>query len=500
MTSWVNRSVYSGPRNGTTSHTVSFTAATAGNFLIAVVAGSVTSSTPTGWASVQSAVQNAGIYVFSKIASNGESSFSTTHNSSNYPILVVIYEFPADSSVVGTAGTGTGYGAGAQTGPACTGLPSTQYVRFAAECRNLNDPSYTASMAWTLPSVEDYDAYVAKDTSLGTDGIALSIALNEGSSGASFTPSWNRTFSGIVSGEGVSWAIELPVRLDNTCEGTDSTAVTNANTAPDNWSTVTKTGTGTTLNFSTTHAHGTSSSSMLLHLATVASTCYTAWSGQPTTVDAFVRFYMYMTAAPSAQTTLVAFLGSGSVRGSLIFSSANGLDHLTIVNAAGTEIATTTEVIPLNQWVRIEMSITSISAGTGTMLGSVHSGANLESDTIDTGGDLMSIGANVGGNIDEVRIGASTSTTQVSAWDLWIDEVAYSDQENPGGMGSLDATVTTAATVAGTSAIPNGFFGVASGPNYGGSASALSNGMGSWTNPSYASGTDNDQYATWAVS
>src|SRR6478752_3702729 len=101
MSSWVNRTVLSGSSvdpNGTTSHTCTFTAATSGNFLVAVVAGGVTSTTPSGWTLVTSAINNAGLYVFTKTASASESSFTTTHNGSNYPILGVVYEFYAGSA------------------------------------------------------------------------------------------------------------------------------------------------------------------------------------------------------------------------------------------------------------------------------------------------------------------------------------------------------------------------------------------------------------------
>ncbi|TAH34086.1 hypothetical protein EYC59_03760 [Candidatus Saccharibacteria bacterium] len=96
MGQWVNRTVLSGSsvdRNGTNSHTCTFTAATSGNFLLAIIAGSVTSTTPSGWTLVQSVVNQAGLYVFSKTVSSDESSFSTTHNGSNWPIEGVVYEF-----------------------------------------------------------------------------------------------------------------------------------------------------------------------------------------------------------------------------------------------------------------------------------------------------------------------------------------------------------------------------------------------------------------------
>ena len=96
MVQWVNRSLTQAPRNGTTSHTVSFTPATAGNLLVCVVEGAVTSTTPTGWTlpTGGSAINNTGLYVWYKTATAAEASLTTTHNGSNYPAGFVIYDSP----------------------------------------------------------------------------------------------------------------------------------------------------------------------------------------------------------------------------------------------------------------------------------------------------------------------------------------------------------------------------------------------------------------------
>lgn len=210
MSSWVNRSVIGGGgRNGTTSHTVTFTAASSGSLLVATIAGGVTSTTPTGWTAVQSAVNFAGLYVFRKTATAGESSFTTTHNGSNYPIDGIVYEFASGSTVVGTAGTATGQAVGsAVTGPNCTSLTGT-YTRFAVRDLDVATTAVTGvSAVWTTPSVEDYDSYTAFSS---TDGIWTGIAYDDGASGASFTPSATvtRTGTGTTTGEGISFAVNV---------------------------------------------------------------------------------------------------------------------------------------------------------------------------------------------------------------------------------------------------------------------------------------------------
>ena len=123
MATWINRSVVQGPRNGTTSHTVNFTAATSGNLLVCVAEGAVTSTTPTGWTLQGSAVNWTGLYVWSKTATAGESSFSTTHNGSNYPVAFVIYEFAAGSTWSGDVSSTGGSSTAAH--PNLTGLTGT---------------------------------------------------------------------------------------------------------------------------------------------------------------------------------------------------------------------------------------------------------------------------------------------------------------------------------------------------------------------------------------
>jgi len=217
MSSWVNRTVLSGASiaaNGTNAHTCTFTAAGGGDLLIAVVAGAVTFTTPTGWALEGSAINDTGLYVFSKTASASESSFSTTHNGSNYAILGVVYEFFAGSAVIGNAGTDNNQSATA-TGPDTNSLTGT-YSRFAVRSWNMTGTSSTAAAAWTLPSIEDYDTYVPNSGS--TDGVALTIAYDDNVTGASFTPSstYSITSSSAPDGQAVSFGLSLTAGMTTT--------------------------------------------------------------------------------------------------------------------------------------------------------------------------------------------------------------------------------------------------------------------------------------------
>lgn len=208
MVQWVNRSLIQAPRNGTTSHTVSFTPATSGNLLVCVAEGAVTSTTPTGWTlpANGSAVNNTGLYVWYKTATASESSFSTTHNGSNYPAAFVVYEFLAGSAFVKSA-TANNLATGAAN-PALTGLTGTNLTFGAIGVDDTASNAYV-STAWsgTGSPVEDVDLAVADS---GTDGYGLSVAYVESNTATSFQPTGAATQTGTaVTKEALTFAVNV---------------------------------------------------------------------------------------------------------------------------------------------------------------------------------------------------------------------------------------------------------------------------------------------------
>lgn len=204
MVQWVNRSLVQAPRNGTTSHTVSFTAAASGNLLVCVLDGAVTSTTPTGWTlpANGSAVSNSGLYVWYKTATAAESSFSTTHNGSNYPVTAVVYEFPAGSTWVGAVSS-TG-GAANATNPSLTGLTGTNLLFGANGLDNTGASTISAVWSGTGSPVEDVDASVPLS---GTDGCWLGVAYVESSTATSFQPTATVT-NAPTSKEALTFAVK----------------------------------------------------------------------------------------------------------------------------------------------------------------------------------------------------------------------------------------------------------------------------------------------------
>lgn len=204
---WQNRSVLAGGSvdpNGTNSHTCTFTPAVNGNLLVAMVAAAVTSSTPAGWSLLVSAVNHTGLYVFTKTASSGESSFTTTHNASNYAMRGIVYEFPAGTTALGS-NSQINAGGGAISGPSVIGLSGT-YTAFAARAHGLTLPSGSGEVTWTTPTTKEYEDFVGSN---GNDGIGLSVAYQAGVTGSSFSSAYNVTWdnTAIDTGEAAAFAL-----------------------------------------------------------------------------------------------------------------------------------------------------------------------------------------------------------------------------------------------------------------------------------------------------
>ena len=229
--------------------------------------------------------------------------------------------------------------------------------------------------------------------------------------------------------------------LSNTCEGTSGTAVTNANSAgPNQFNSATPTGAGTTLTWDNAHAHA-GSTAMKTHMATVASTSTIDWTAaiSPTPVaNAYMRFYVYITANPSVNAVLGKWIGSAAAQGTARLTTTGTIQ---LINQPGSIIGTTTATVPLNNWFRVELETTSNSGTTATMALRLFSGANLETSTPDTGGSLSVTGTTTSALVATCRFGVSSSVTQTVAWDLWQDDCAFSDTATPGPSGGAAAVI-----------------------------------------------------------
>ena len=202
------RSLIQAPANGTTSHTINFTPASAGSLLVCVIAGSVTHSTPTGWTKQASAINNTELCVLTKTATAGESSFTTTHNNPNRVIAVVVYEFPAGTAWV-TQATANNQSSTAAN-PTISGLtPGTGLMVFAAiDANDQIEPgaAWTCTVAGATEDVE-VDMEHPPGEAVGT---ALTVAYVANYGSTSYGPSVTHASTDFSTSERVTFAVQLP--------------------------------------------------------------------------------------------------------------------------------------------------------------------------------------------------------------------------------------------------------------------------------------------------
>lgn len=203
MAKWINHVTIDGPRNATSTHTVNpasgtvltgtlFTP-TAGNLLVCVADGAVTSTTPTGWTlpAGGSAINNCGLYVWYRTATGGDT-FTTTHNGSNYPVGFDIYEFPAGSTFTGcVSATGVAYNGGA--GPTLSGLTGTNLL-CAASSQGLPGTTPVSTATWS-DGTEAVDAGAA---GAATDGYSYSLTYLEDSTLTSWSAAATLTLNSVT--------------------------------------------------------------------------------------------------------------------------------------------------------------------------------------------------------------------------------------------------------------------------------------------------------------
>ena len=207
---WVNHETAIDARNGTSTHSVTFAnTPTTGNLLVLVVAGDITSTTPSGWTSYASAVNGTGLYVFTKTATSGDTGFSTTNNASNYPLAYELFEFSSSAAMSGTAGTVTS-NAGVNTWASATSLPGTSVFVVATHSFGIGTGGGSSILptTWASPWTKSADLYTAPS---GTDGACLLSGWQDTVTATSLGPSSTdvtNSNSG-STGQSITFAVDL---------------------------------------------------------------------------------------------------------------------------------------------------------------------------------------------------------------------------------------------------------------------------------------------------
>lgn len=199
---WLNKSVGIAARNGTNSHTITFSTfgdapftPTTGSLLTVEVFGAVTHTVSAGdWAEQLSPVNSAELSLFT-VTTSGHTDIVITHNGSNYPIGVVIREYPVGSTYVAGAGdanitTDNTW----NTLSGLTGGTGNEVVIIGARGRAVISATATAAdSVWSAPYVEDADLFALFS---GTDGFYLTSGHQINFTGTSVTPAAATSYTG----------------------------------------------------------------------------------------------------------------------------------------------------------------------------------------------------------------------------------------------------------------------------------------------------------------
>jgi len=222
MSSWVNHVTIAMPRNGTVNNTVnpassgtvvngSYFTPTAGNFLVCVVEGGVTATTPAGWTlnTNCSAINLTGLYAFMKTAA-GSDTLVTVHNGSNYPVVFDFYEYAAGTTFI-KAATVTGANVGSAA-PGLATLSGTNVCVMSAVGGAQGSGIGANTTVWTGPTEQvDTNALFSS-----TDGYTYSAAYQDSFGSATWSGSSVTSGSSAVpSMEKLTWALDVVVGVPN---------------------------------------------------------------------------------------------------------------------------------------------------------------------------------------------------------------------------------------------------------------------------------------------
>ncbi len=215
------------------------------------------------------------------------------------------------------------------------------------------------------------------------------------------------------------------VTLTNSLEGgTAGTTITGANSGgiSGNAFNGPAVGTGATLAYdSTTAAHGTLSAKIAT--GSTATNSYLRWSTALGTVPTvYTRQYLYLPALPATATRVLAAIGANGTDAALQLLPTGQLRSL---NAGAAVLNTSTTVLPLNQWVRIETMITG-----STTSGQVQVKIFLTPDGTTPDETLTSPLTNTAGAISDLRFGISG--TAVANTTYWLDDLDATTTGYPG--------------------------------------------------------------------
>lgn len=187
---WLNRASGASPRNGTTGHTITFPATSAGSLMVvALNCPTLFTVTTPGWTQRHVAVNGTELELLTRSVNTGETSLQLTTNLANCPVNYLVYEFPS----------GTAYHSGAimnsgAVWPTLSGLPGTPVTVFAIWSSLVDSPAHLPlSSQWLFGWKEDFDLMTVDDGT--TDGVYMTAAYLDLCTDTTVPIQWNTHMS-----------------------------------------------------------------------------------------------------------------------------------------------------------------------------------------------------------------------------------------------------------------------------------------------------------------
>lgn len=215
----------------------------------------------------------------------------------------------------------------------------------------------------------------------------------------------------------------------------DEATITTTNTTFD----ATQIGATSEMKFDTAHFHG--GAFALRTTAQIGETAFAKWLLATAITQLYQRGYYYLTATPTDTVGIVRFLNSSATQAiRVVLDTAR---HISIRDASNAIIATSTTVVPLNAWFRIE---TRCKAGATTGEAEVRIFATSAEGAVGSPDETLLLTArNTSTDLKEIRFGVNAAPT-VAANQYWSDDLAIASAGwiGPTGGGGGSAGVSTA--------------------------------------------------------
>lgn len=161
----------------------------------------------------------------------------------------------------------------------------------------------------------------------------------------------------------------------------------------------------------------------------VAGTCYALWDstvhGTNSTVTEYGRAYMYFEAFPSNTVQPFIFINA-ALSATCCRIQVNTTGITTLLNSAGTTIATFTNAVSVGQWIRMEWSIfpsTTVGVFEVKLFNSAESTTATETQTVNN--------AVLAANVGALRFGTGSGNTN-NTKKLYFDDVVFGATAYPG--------------------------------------------------------------------